>query len=307
VAYADFLIAWAPFHYDARIGIGIAVVLRFMRSFKLEISAELHIWGPPFAGTARVTLWVVSFSIEFGDQSAKKPAPLTWPQFREAFLPPRSGVADHALLSTIRIRDGMVREVKKGDATYRIVNPHELTIETESAAPCSKVQVGQNKFEVDASKIGIRPMAAKSLSSIHTVTLKKGDSSLEDKFRPQWSTKSFPEALWSPKEASGEPSADMMDDLPSGVVLRVQPASPEHSLGPFAIGRFEYEPIDRKIPWALPQAPVPANLPSVITLRTYLGTASGPDQKRWNEINLSNTENHWVELFQAPPKSAALV
>jgi len=306
VAYADFLIAWAPFHYDARIGIGIAVVLRFLRSFKLEISADLHIWGPPFAGTARVTFWLASFSVEFGDQSSKKPDPLTWPAFRKAFLPPRPDIdEDHALLDTIRIREGMFREVKKGQVTYRVVNPHELMIETESVVPCSELKMG-DKSSIDARKIGIRPMAARSLSSVHTVTLKRGENSVEEKFRPQWSTKNFPEALWSPKEASGEPDAEMIKDLPSGVVLRVWPTSPEHSLGPFAIEKFKYEPIDKAIPWALPHRPMPANIPSAVDVRNCLGTASPTNADRWNEINLSNTKKNWVELFQAPPKSAAL-
>ena len=76
VAYADFLIAWAPFHYDARIGIGIAVTFQQLRSFKLELAASLHIWGPPFGGTAEVVLWIISFTVEFGDHSGAKPEPL---------------------------------------------------------------------------------------------------------------------------------------------------------------------------------------------------------------------------------------
>ncbi len=165
VAYADFIVAWAPFHYDAKIGIGISVAVRLWRTYKIELSAKLHLWGPPLAGTASVSWWVVSFTVAFGGGKQAKPAKLNWNQFEESFLPPNSDSAGHALLGTIRIVDGLVREVKvreEGDeVTYRIVNPHELMIETDSAVPCSEVRLGS---ESDASKnnyahaIGVRPM-----------------------------------------------------------------------------------------------------------------------------------------------------
>jgi len=141
VAYADFLIAWAPFHYDARIGIGISVALQELRSFKLEVFASLHIWGPPFAGIAEVMLATLSFAVEFGDQSKAKPDPLEWDQFQKAFLPSPDSNGNGGGLSTIRITEGLVREVKreKEKVAYRIVNPYELMIETDSVVPCSEV------------------------------------------------------------------------------------------------------------------------------------------------------------------------
>ena len=76
--------------------------------------------------------------------AARKPDPLEWDPFQNAFLPKADPKAEHALLSTIRITEGLVREVKRENeaVTYRIVNPHELMIETDSVVPCSEVQRG---------------------------------------------------------------------------------------------------------------------------------------------------------------------
>ncbi len=81
--------------------------------------------------------------------------------------------------------------------------------------------------KLTAAKIGIRPMEATTLDSSHVVTITKKDVSpnvsVEAKFKPQWSRKSYPEALWSHKPAAGKPEAGMIKDVPSGVVLRVGP------------------------------------------------------------------------------------
>ena len=63
----DFLIAWAPFHYQAHawVAIGCKVDLGLF-SLRIQIGADLQIWGPPFGGQAIVDLDVVSFTIAFG-------------------------------------------------------------------------------------------------------------------------------------------------------------------------------------------------------------------------------------------------
>ena len=63
----DFLIAWAPFHYEAHawVAIGCKVDLGLF-SLRIQIGADLQIWGPPFGGQAIVDLDVVSFTIAFG-------------------------------------------------------------------------------------------------------------------------------------------------------------------------------------------------------------------------------------------------
>jgi hypothetical protein len=321
IAYADFIVAWAPFHYDGRIGIGIAVWLKSLRSVKLELGADLHIWGPPFAGRARVSYYLVSFTVEFGETSDRKVESLTWEQFEQAFLPvperKPEGNAEHALLGTIRITEGLVREVKRENdsVTYRVVNPHELTIETDSVVPCTTVSVGSTKdlCKAETTSLGIRPMAVTQLSSCHAVSISKteGARPVEDKFTAvRWSRKSFPEALWSPIGPSQHPDAKMIEGVLSGVVLRVTPRPPQHRLGPFPIEIFKWEPIEKDIPWATAAAQ-PGRITETFT--TVSRQNSLRDQIRnclsgtaWNEIKVTNTADKPLDFFQAPPACAKL-
>ena len=83
----DFLIAWAPFHYQAHawVAIGCKVDLGLF-SIRVQIGADLQIWGPLFGGQAVVDLDVVSFTIAFGAQ-AQPPAPVGWATMAANFLP----------------------------------------------------------------------------------------------------------------------------------------------------------------------------------------------------------------------------
>jgi hypothetical protein len=87
-AGVDFLIAWAPFHYEARawVTIGCSVDLGLF-TLSVQIGAELQLWGPAFGGEALVDLDVVSFTIAFGAPRAL-PAPVGWDTFTTSFLPP---------------------------------------------------------------------------------------------------------------------------------------------------------------------------------------------------------------------------
>ena len=317
LAYAHFLIGWAPFRYDAKIGIGLAVTLKFLRSFKLELSASLHIWGPPFAGRARITFWIISFSVEFGDVGAEEVKRLDWAEFRESFLPPRPNVPQHALLNTIRISEGLVSEVKKGEAVYRIVNAHELMIETDSTVPCSQVTIGALKAKPKGNRpIGIRPMGAKTLTSIHAVTIvAKGGTPVDAAFKPvRWSKKNFPEALWSPDKASGKPEARMIEDVLSGIVLRVQPIMPLRALGPFSVEKFKYTIIPKTIPWGMALSPPPVasgafsdvSLSNPLRDRIRDSLRLAKDATGWNEIRMTNTHGKAAVFFQAPPTCAEL-
>jgi hypothetical protein len=70
-AYADFLVQWKPFYYTVGIGISIGVSYRLHLLFvtttiKVELGADLTMWGPPTGGTVHIHLWIVSFTVSFG-------------------------------------------------------------------------------------------------------------------------------------------------------------------------------------------------------------------------------------------------
>lgn len=90
-ANADFLVEWQPFHYEIDIGISVGVSFTFSLfgakiTLSLEIGASLELWGPPFGGTATIHLWIISFTIPFGDQTPVAPA-LSFDEFNVALLP----------------------------------------------------------------------------------------------------------------------------------------------------------------------------------------------------------------------------
>jgi hypothetical protein len=90
---ADFLIAWAPFHYeaDAFVLFGCSVDLGLF-TLTVHIGAALEFWGPAFGGEALIDLDVVSFTIAFGARRTA-PLPVGWKSLSENFLPP---AVDHA-------------------------------------------------------------------------------------------------------------------------------------------------------------------------------------------------------------------
>lgn len=87
-AGVDFLICWAPFHYEAHawVTIGCSVDLGLF-TLSVQIGADLQIWGPAFGGQATIDLDIVSFTIAFGAPRAAPP-PVGWNTFATNFLPP---------------------------------------------------------------------------------------------------------------------------------------------------------------------------------------------------------------------------
>jgi hypothetical protein len=203
-AHADFLIGWAPLHYEAQVGvrIGAALVLRLgglSSVLSFELGATLTIWGPPFAGEAHVDLGIVAFTVPLGDRAAPRTAPpIHWPEFERTFLPPEwIGVS---------IAAGLVED-RTGDHGYAIVNPSALRLAVETFVPAVSIRVGEQAVAApgDRPRLGIRPLGARDLKSDIAVTLSRGAMDC----RPV--LKNAPEALWSdaptPDARGGAPLA----------------------------------------------------------------------------------------------------
>ncbi|KAF8535596.1 hypothetical protein BDD12DRAFT_892287 [Trichophaea hybrida] len=67
--FADFLINYKPFHFqaDASISVGVRYNIDFLfihTHISVELGAQLYLWGPPMAGYVRVNFWIVSFDTE---------------------------------------------------------------------------------------------------------------------------------------------------------------------------------------------------------------------------------------------------
>ncbi|MCH8620967.1 DUF6603 domain-containing protein [Undibacterium sp. TS12] len=112
----DFLIAWAPFVYqaDAYVNVGCSVDLGLF-TIRVSVGANLQVWGPSFGGRAEVDLDIVSFTIRFGS-SAPNPAPVSWQNVADNFLP-GSGSTSTNSAKTVSARSmGMLSMQKSAQA-----------------------------------------------------------------------------------------------------------------------------------------------------------------------------------------------
>jgi hypothetical protein len=97
-AYADLLIYYEPFQFQADIGVMIAGHAEIGPSWcsvhvGAEISAALELHGPPVAGSVGIDLTVFHFTVEFG-QGKKKKDPIEFADFYK--LVTQSASADEA-------------------------------------------------------------------------------------------------------------------------------------------------------------------------------------------------------------------
>jgi hypothetical protein len=198
IASADFLLAWQPYHYDARVSVQMHadVTLHLFGTHQLsfDAGAAVHLWGPEFSGTAEVHLSVlgfdVSFNVEFGDQQAL-PCAVPWTSFRQAFLP--------ADLVGAAIEAGLVRSVDGPDAAW-VVDPLNCRIAVTSLVPVIENSPLKPTFD---GRLGVSPMGvlAEQLTSQLNVTVHDQNSNdVSDRFEFEPIRKAMPAAMWGTPE-----------------------------------------------------------------------------------------------------------
>jgi hypothetical protein len=342
-AFADFLISWKPFYYDIAIGvtIGASYRLSFLgirKTFTIELGAAVHLWGPPFGGRARITWYIISFTISFGQKRIETPPVLEWDEFNKSFLPqPEEGsVTFDPLVSTIRITSGLTfeKEIEGKKDKLSVVNAHELSMTTESLIPSTCVLVNNNKIKQEDKNpyLGIRPMGKTTLDSTHNVTFKRVPEVQEgdkDVSKEDWQylqsslvRKNVPYALWSNDlKRLDSPSADTIKDVACGVTVSLNNREPTHKLPAIDIEKFAYEDIPKPIPWI--EVPLPEIIPAPgdNTLMNTIWNNSDVDRRRnkilnalalvkgetfYNSVNVPDLATNAREIFQSEPEMAVL-
>jgi len=144
IAQADFLIQWRPLYYDIAVRVEIGVALRLSIgairiSLSVELSAAVHLHGPPLGGIAKISLAIVTVQIRFG-QAKRIPPPLLWESedseksFAKAFLP-------NPKVTTITITDGLLKEIRTkdngGDTSHTYVSPQRLILSARTLVPAT--------------------------------------------------------------------------------------------------------------------------------------------------------------------------
>lgn len=91
--WADFLMTFSPFHYyiDAGIDLGAKFTVHLLFcsvSVTIHLGVAVELWGPSFAGRAKVDLSIISFTIAFGAQNPPDTSTsIPWDQFVRELLP----------------------------------------------------------------------------------------------------------------------------------------------------------------------------------------------------------------------------
>ena len=200
----DFLVSWKPLYYDISYDIGLGISYRtFMKTFKVEIGAGIHIWGPKFTGNAHIKVLFVSFDVRFGAKGTQLPPALTWDDFREAFLP-----HEPTALTSLILREGLLRSVpsNEGGETW-LVEPKNLALVVDVIIPlkdAADLSLPECEKQLGIASMDVRPDDL--CSSLQVTIEKRGPDGYEDckaDFRFEPIRKQVPAALWGRERTPG--------------------------------------------------------------------------------------------------------
>lgn len=90
-AYADFLMSYDPFQFQASVGVSVNISATIgwgllSKDISMEVSANVDLHGPPLAGVAEVHVWCLDITIHFGP-SKQMAQRLEWDAFHRLFNP----------------------------------------------------------------------------------------------------------------------------------------------------------------------------------------------------------------------------
>lgn len=204
IANADFIVAWKPYFYDAQISVRVGASytfdekilgIRVRKTFSFDIGASVHIWGPEFSGMATIDLKITSFTIAFGNRTQQRPAPISWAEFKQSFLPAQDQICaiavESGLLRKVEVEREVGNENKKEEIF--IVNPKDFTLITSSVIPIKEPKsLNQNpsirKYDlnlISSSTVKTLPEKGKQLIAIY----KDNQNSLEFRIFDRQGTK----------------------------------------------------------------------------------------------------------------------
>jgi hypothetical protein len=160
---ADFLIAWKPYFYSARMYVSFGVQYTFnvnllfttiTETISVCIGADLKVWGPDFSGIASIHLWIISFDVSFGAAENNKQAAITWEEFKKSFLPPSEKTARLLLANGdaveetqtycySKLTDGLQKEMKPEDKSPLswIVSRDRTAFESYTICPAKEYEI----------------------------------------------------------------------------------------------------------------------------------------------------------------------
>ena len=261
IAHADFLIQWEPFTYDAEIGVQVSASYDagVLGVFAIELSANLHLWGPEMAGLATVSWEIFSFEVPIGNSNYdqwledNKAKTVTAAAFAAKFLPEAGQRAQ------ILIHSGLERKFEREVAgtgqseSIWVVRSEALELSTESAIPITHL----NTFGTPTTThnnmptLGIQPMGGDLYESHHSLTLSTtdGDSAITWQ-AAQVRQQQVPAALWDPAghdsvTSTSTPKAKTLMGITG--IQSLRPSVGEKlvgATGEFELRRFQFDELE---------------------------------------------------------------
>ena len=194
-AYADVLVYWSPFEFEADIGltIGAAYKLHIFGTTKTvtaELACSLNLWGPPTGGVAKVHWWVFSFSVPFGSKAADPPGGGDWSTVQQVL--PNTGTDSAPNFIALQATTGLVGTDTNG---AWIVRGGQFGFATSSSVPATSATLGTQSF-AGAASFDVFPLGWSGVTAAHalTVTGPNGDASAD--FTATAVLSDVPSSLW---------------------------------------------------------------------------------------------------------------
>jgi len=312
----DFLVYWKPFAYQVSISISVGAQVTIDLLFtsvtiSVQVGAELTLHGPPFGGEAWIDLDVVSFTIPFGSSTPDR-TPLTWAQFKTAFLPqalslppgaalPWSGPGATNTICLARPAAGLMRDLT-GQKDYSgplqwVMNGERLALEVACVIPAKSVSFNAAPLVAGASwstAVGVAPAAISAstfqseLAIVLTRTrLRPGETAIVADMVVTPVLRNVPAALWlgeAPANAD-KPRALAMPSLggealvPDALVgVRITPARIEsHRTADIPIAALRYtQGVPLAFDWSRPNMPGTAGNAAVTAALARHGLSARP-------------------------------
>ncbi|WP_447009063.1 DUF6603 domain-containing protein [Saccharothrix sp. DSM 118769] len=268
LAEVDALVRWKPFSFDVgvkvSIGVSASVKILFVRiTITVEVGVSLRVWGPPTGGQARIHLWFISFTIDFGHSRSAVPNTLDWNGFREMLPPAGSNVRviPGAGLIEVPVPGGS----RSGDAW--LVSSAGFCCTTDSTVPVTELYLdGRTGAPAErGGTLNIRPMQETGRTSVQVVSLTRDGT--EHKLTA-WSripvTATVPQALWGTGTGTTLPTGDghLIKDQLVGIRLASPPLRNGTSTGYIGEDALAFDPIRPNGPRPLdPDAPPTGAVP----------------------------------------------
>ncbi len=305
---ADFLISWQPYHYDAEAYINIGGSYdTALGTIHVDLGAHLHLWGPEFAGTAELDLYVATVHAHFGDQTQKEKTTIKWSEFQKGFLPEQKDRVGLAL------EGGMVAAGDPSTHHLGIINPKQLRLVTNSPVPSSKLQFGtlEELKSIDGKQVNVAPVGAEDVTSTHTVNVYRINEhdpteDVSTEFQVEPVIKKLPAALWGKPNGTSKPEVNAEEKFVDGVTgVRLTPKAP-----PTAHATQTLE--SKSVMWDEEQPPQP--LPAEIFSRFTPDLSAPPVEGGIHEFieqtvlqeDVVKARNHYLKALNLDPANVRI-